>query len=150
MHIAAFIATIGTFLGVMGPWISLGNLGARSGVHFLEGRLILGVVGVMAAASLYAITRKFSRKPIPWQAVVVYGIGGIVVGVYALFLRGTITGEVAQIASRFRVSPSSLLAWGIKSLPFTSFGVTLSAFMAFWMPGEVGGVDESQERRRLG
>ena len=150
MHIAAFVATIGVFLGVVGPWVTLGKLGSRSGIYYTHGLIMLAPVAVMAAASFYAMILRRTKKPVPWQLVVTYLSMGIIVAVYAFWMKGQVEYEVNGIAAKFRLATDSLLGWGITSLPWTSGAVTLAGIMAFFMPGDVGGTDDSLERRRLG
>ncbi len=150
MHIAAFIATIGVFLGVVGPWVTLGKLGSRSGIYYSHGIIMLFLVAVMALSSFYAMILRRTRRPVPYTLVLSYMLMGLAVAGYALWVKGSVELEVADIAAKARIAKDSLIGWGITSLPFTAGAVTLAGLAAFFMPGDVGGEDESQERRRLG
>ncbi|MBU1238659.1 hypothetical protein KKF84_14300 [Myxococcota bacterium] len=150
MHVAAFVATIGVFLGIVGPWVTLGRLGSRSGIYYSHGIVMLIFVGVMALGTFYSMALRWMKKPVPASLVFSYLLMGVAIAGYSMWVKGTIEFEVADIAAKFKLSQDTLIGWGITSLPFTGGAVALAGIAAFFMPGEVGGEAETQERRRLG
>ena len=97
---------------------------------------MLFLVAVMALSSFYAMILRRTRRPVPYTLVLSYMLMGLAVAGYALWVKGSVELEVADIAAKARIAKDSLIGWGITSLPFTAGAVTLAGLAAFFMPGD--------------